>query len=70
MLSIKRFFVLTEIHMHFGVLSLFEMQIMVIRSNSSVRNIEDVVAVRIFPGVRVKGSAGGGRPGFHFSMAT
>jgi hypothetical protein len=54
--------------MHFGVLSSFEMPIMVIRSNSSVRNIEDVVAVRIFPGVRVKGSVGGGRPGFHGYM--
>jgi hypothetical protein len=70
MLSTERFFALTEIHMHVGVLSLFEMQIMVICSNSSVRNIEDVVEVRIFLGARVKGSAGGGKPVFHFSMAT
>jgi len=56
--------------MHFGMLSSFEMQIMVIHSNSSVRNIEDVVAVRIFPGAHVKGSIGGGKPVFHFLMDT
>jgi hypothetical protein len=56
--------------MHFGVLSLFEMQIMVIRNNSSVRNIGDVVGVRIFLGAHVKGFASGGKLVFHFSMAT
>jgi hypothetical protein len=69
MLSTERFFALTEIHMHFGVLSSFEMQIMAIRINFSVCNIGDVVGVRIFPGACVKGSAGGGRLVFHFSMA-
>lgn len=43
---------------------------MAIRSNSSVRNIGDVVGVRIFPRAHVKGSVGGGRPVFHFPMAT
>jgi hypothetical protein len=70
MLNSGRFSVLTEIHMHFGVLSSFKMQIMAIRSNSSVRNIGDAIGVRIFPGACVKGSASGGRPVFHFSMAT
>jgi hypothetical protein len=69
MLSTERCYALTEIHMHFGVLSSFEMQIMVIRSNPSIRNTRDVVGVRIFPGACVKGSTGGGRPIFHFSMA-
>jgi hypothetical protein len=70
MLSTEKFSALMEIHMHFSVLNSFEMQIMAICSNSSVYNIEDVVGVHIFPGVRVKGSTGGGRPVFHFSMAT
>jgi hypothetical protein len=70
MLSTERFSVLTEIHMHFGVLSSFKMQIMAIRNNSSIRNIGDAVRVRIFPRARVKGSVGGGRPVFHFPMTT
>jgi hypothetical protein len=43
---------------------------MAIRSNSSIRNIGDAVEVCIFPRARVKGSTGGGRPVFHFLMAS